>query len=65
MKYYAACNRYSSETSVGFANTWYVETFTSRKTRDYFVKNATDRATRKITAKEVKKYSNINFNELH
>jgi hypothetical protein len=53
MKFYAACNYYASESSLGFSNTWYVRVFDSRKARDEYVENARDLATRAITRKEV------------
>jgi hypothetical protein len=54
--YYAAVNAYSSETSVGFANTWGVIGFATKSARDEYVDGAKDRATRSITSKEVTKY---------
>jgi hypothetical protein len=54
--YYAAINSYANATSVGFANTWGVLGFASRKMRDAYVKRATDMATCAITSKDVRKY---------
>lgn len=51
--FYAAINRYATEYSVGFFNTWGVIAFESKSHRDDFVKSATDLATRAITKKEV------------
>ena len=55
-RYYGATNSYASATSVGFANTWIVYAFRSRAERDEWVSNATDRATRAITRREIPKY---------
>ena len=55
-KFFAAVNGYSSETDVGFANTWGVLAFDSRKARDCFVEDATDLATRSIARREIARY---------
>ena len=57
MKFYAASNRYASETSVGFANTWFVLVFNSRTARDEYVQQARDLATRAITRRDVPRYA--------
>lgn len=57
--YYAAKNHYSTETSVGFSNTWYVLGFAKRAMRDAHVKAATDMATRAIKAKEITTYGGL------
>ena len=55
--YYAAVNSYATETSIGFANTWSVLGFASRQARDDYVKQATDRATKAITSREIRAYN--------
>lgn len=54
--FYAAINSYSSETSVGFANTWGVIGFEKRQQRDEYVSEANDLATQAISASEIRKY---------
>jgi hypothetical protein len=54
--FYAAINSRSTETSVGFANTWGVIGFATKTMRDAYVARATDLATKSITSKEVGKY---------
>ncbi len=54
--FYAAKNTHATETSIGFANTWYVIGFATKESRDQHIKNATDRATQAINADELKKY---------
>jgi len=54
--YYAADNYYGSETSVGFANTWYVLAFRSKKERDDYVSASHNLSARAIKSSEVKKY---------
>ena len=49
-KFYAAENRYGSETSYGFSNTWDVYVFKSKKGRDNWVDS---RPT--LTAKKIKR----------
>ena len=56
MNYFAATNSYSSETSIGFANTWSVYVFDSKAKRDQYVSQATDISTRAICKKEIKNY---------
>lgn len=57
MKFYAADNRYSSPTDIGFSNTWYVLVFDSRKARDQYVENAEGLAARAITKRDVTNYA--------
>ncbi len=59
--YYAADNRYGNETSVGFANTWYVIAFPSKDKRDAFVKKSWRVSTRAIRASEVRRYGNVQY----
>jgi len=54
--FYAAINRYATETSVGFANTWGVLGFANRVMRDAYVQRAKDMATKAIASKEIGKY---------
>lgn len=54
--YYAAINSYSTDTSVGFANTWAVIGFATKAMRDAYVERATDLATRAIKAAEIREY---------
>lgn len=54
--YYAAINSYATETSVGFCNTWSVIGFATRFTRDAYVWEATDLATKAILASELRQY---------
>lgn len=54
--FYVAENHYSSETSIGFANTWYVVGFATRAARDAHVAQAKDMATRAIKAAEIRLY---------
>lgn len=54
--FYAAKNHQSSETSVGFSNTWYVVGFEAKKMRDAHVANSDDMATKCINSKDVIKY---------
>ena len=46
--FYAATNSYASSVSMGFDNTWSVLAFNSKKSRDAFVDNASDMATKAI-----------------
>ena len=54
--YYAACNHYATDASVGFANTWYVLSFETKSELDAFVSSAEDMATRAIKRREIKLY---------
>lgn len=54
--HYAATNQYASESDIGFANTWIVVAFHSRKARDSFVSEATDIATKAIKRREIGRY---------
>lgn len=55
--YYAASNYHADSTSVGFANTWYVQVFETKSARDEYVACATDLATRAISKQEIRKYT--------
>jgi hypothetical protein len=57
--YYAACNHYATDTSVGFANTWYIRSFETKAKRNDFVSSAEDMATRAIKRREIKLYITI------
>jgi len=57
MKYYAIENLYGSETSHGFANTWQVLVFASKKGRDEYVTNSTNLTTEKIKKSELSLYT--------
>lgn len=54
--HFAAINTHASETSIGFANTWGVLAFETKKARDAYVDASTDMATRAITRSEIGKY---------
>lgn len=54
--FYAAINSYSSETSIGFTNTWEVLAFESKVDRDNYVANSNDLATRSIYRHEIGRY---------
>lgn len=54
--FYAADNRYGSETSTGFQNTWVVLAFNTKQERDKFVEKSSRQSTRAIKAKEIKKW---------
>jgi hypothetical protein len=54
MAYYAAVNGYSTQTSVGFCNTWSAIKFDSRDHRDLFVRESDALATRAVTVQEAK-----------
>lgn len=56
MKYFAVDNAYSTETSMGFSNTWMVLVFLSRKDRDDFVSNSKDLGTKAIKRSEIGEY---------
>ena len=55
-RFFAAVNGYASETDIGFANTWGVLAFDSRKARDAFVDNDMHLATRAIARSEIARY---------
>lgn len=55
--FYAANNSYASATDIGFANTWFVVGFETRRERDDYVAAATDMAARAITRAEVRQYA--------
>lgn len=54
--YYAAKNTHASDTSIEFANTWYVIGFATRADRDNHVAHATDLATKAILSTELRAY---------
>lgn len=54
--YYVAENYYSTETSVGFANTWYVVAYQNKKDRDNRVKTSPYLATKAIKAADINMY---------
>lgn len=54
--FYAAKNYYSSPTSVGFANTWYVVGFADRAARDAHVADCFDMATQPIKATQISQF---------
>lgn len=56
-RYYAATNSHSTSSSMGFANTWNVMVFSSKSSRDDYVDNSHDLATRAIRRDEVTKYA--------
>ena len=51
--YYLAYNEYGSESSHGFANTWSVAVFQSKKDRDNAVKNSKNITSRAIKKSEI------------
>jgi hypothetical protein len=55
-KFYAASNNYSSESSIGFANTWFVMVFESKKSRDAYVASARNLAPRAIHKSDIAQY---------
>lgn len=56
MKYYSAHNHYASDCSIGFANTWHVFVWESRKARDTYLAGCQDLASRPIKKREIGKY---------
>ncbi len=59
--YYAAVNYYANATSQGFSNTWGVVQFSDKGSRDQFVSEALDLATKTISAKEVEDYGGVQY----
>lgn len=53
---FAANNTYSTESSLGFSNTWYVLAFENAVYRDAYINNSSDLAARAITKKEISQY---------
>lgn len=53
---FAANNTYATETSFGFANTWYVLAFRDKESRDAYVEKAKGIAVKAITRKEIPFY---------
>lgn len=56
MKYYAAANKYGSESSDGFANTWAVLVFDCKAKRDAYLADTSNRTARAIKKREIKDY---------
>lgn len=56
MKYYAVNNTYSTESSLGFTNTWFVLVFDSKTARDEYVANSPRLAARAIKRTEIGEY---------
>jgi hypothetical protein len=54
--WYSAHNHYASETDVGFANTWFVYAWETKKARDKHVEKCRDMASRAIRKKEIGHY---------
>lgn len=54
--FYAADNHYSTDTDIGFANTWFVLAFDTKEHRDAWVREANGQAARAITRKQIPKY---------
>ena len=54
--FYIVKNSYSTPTSIGFSNTWYVVGFPSRAARDAHVFECPNLATKAIRASEIRKY---------
>lgn len=54
--FYAVNNRYSTETDLGFYNTWFVLAFDTKKNRDAYVENSKCLAVRAIKKSEIKDY---------
>ena len=57
--FYVAKNCYSTESSIGFCNTWYVVGFKAKKDRETHFQSCPQLATRKIAANEIKKYGGV------
>ncbi len=53
---FAANNTYATETSTGFANTWYVLAFEDQESRDAYVAKAHGLAVKAITKSEISRY---------
>ena len=54
--FYIAKNNYSTPTSIGFSNSWYVVGFPSRAARHAHVFECPNLATKVIAASEIRKY---------
>jgi hypothetical protein len=54
--FYSAHNRYASETRIGFANTWVIWCWETRKARDAYLAQCRDLASRPIRKKEIGQY---------
>lgn len=53
---FAANNRYATNTSTGFANTWYVLAFEDQQSRDAYVSHAQGLAVKAIAKAEISRY---------
>lgn len=53
---FAANNRYATDTSTGFANTWYVLAFEDQLSRDEYVRRAQGLAVKAIAKAEISRY---------
>jgi hypothetical protein len=56
-KYYSAHNHYATDTSLGFANTWYVIAWSSTAARAACLNSCDDWASRKIRRDQIRKYT--------
>ena len=54
--FYAATNAYSTESSIGFTNTWNVYAFKTKSLRDGYVADASDLSTRSIPKSAIGDY---------
>jgi hypothetical protein len=54
--YYSAHNSYASDTDLGFSNTWEVWGWDSKKSRDAYLTQCRDLASRGIKKKEIGRY---------
>lgn len=55
-KYYAANNTFGTESSFGFANTWFVLAFSNKVDRDNYVDCCSEVSATKIKRSEIKEY---------
>lgn len=56
-RYFAKANSYATNVNAGFANTWDVLVFTTKKERDSFIENDSRIGTSAISKKEVTKWA--------
>jgi len=67
--FYLAKNYYSTPTSIGFANTWYVVGFPTRAARDAHVLKCPNLATQAIKANDLRKFGGcpkkVNYFDKH
>lgn len=54
--FFAATNAYSTESSIGFTNTWNVYAFKTKSLRDGYVADASDLSTRAIPKRAIGEY---------